>query len=209
MVHGHSDTSVCGVVCRNVVRRFVSCLMAPMKATTSPSTSVMSMWSCTATVSPGDVGTVRSAAKQLQQSADTHVVPAPDVPEKSGSVRHETAGSHDRGPKGSWLRRAPLQAARTSLSTGREQRPNNFCTPWCWSYPESDYTFGVAQAKAWIEELHRPGAVDPVIHPISSTSDRRSRVSLLLRPALPADSPSLRSPQSCASACRQDSLLVA
>ncbi len=87
------------------------------------SASVMSMWElyrhCQ---SSGDVETVLSAAKQLQQSADTHVVP---------------------------------EAEQLLYAV-------------VLSYPESDYTFYVAQAKVWIEELHRPGTPDALIHPIST-----------------------------------------
>ena len=137
------------------------------KATTSPSTSVMSMWElyrhCQ---SSGDVETVLSAAKQLQQSADTHLVPAPDVPKSLDRFVTRQPVRTTVDPK-ALAASCTLQAARTSLSTGREQEAEQLLYAVVLSYPESDYTFYVAQAKVWIEELHRPGAVDPVIHPIS------------------------------------------
>ena len=61
------------------------------------SASVMSMWElyrhCQ---SSGDVETVLSAAKQLQQSADTHVVPAPDVPKSLDRFVTRQQGSGSR-----------------------------------------------------------------------------------------------------------------
>ena len=140
---------------------------APTQSPAVRSTSVMSMWElyrhCQ---SSGDVETVLSAAKQLQQSADTHVVPAPDVPKSLDRFVTRQPVRTTVDPK-ALAASCTLQAARTSLSTGREQEAEQLLYAVVLSYPESDYTFYVAQAKVWIEELHRPGAVDPVIHPIS------------------------------------------
>lgn len=131
------------------------------------SPSVMSMWElyrhCQ---SSGDVETVLSAAKQLQQSADTHVVPAPDVPKSLDRFVTKQPVRTTVDPK-ALAASCTLQAARTSLSAGREQEAEQLLYAVVLSYPESDYTFYVAQAKVWIEELHRPGTVDPVVHPIS------------------------------------------
>lgn len=132
------------------------------------STSVMSMWElyrhCQ---SSGDVETVLSAAKQLQQSADTHVVPAPDVPKSLDRFVTKQPVRTTVDPK-ALAASCTLQAARTSLSAGRGQEAEQLLYAVVLSYPESDYTFYVAQAKVWIEELHRPGSSDAVIHPISA-----------------------------------------
>ena len=132
------------------------------------STSVMSMWElyrhCQ---SSGDVETVLSAAKQLQQSADTHVVPAPDVPKSLDRFVTRQPVRTTVDPK-ALAASCTLQAARTSLSAGREQEAEQLLYAVVLSYPESDYTFYVAQAKVWIEELHRPGSSDAAIHPIST-----------------------------------------
>ena len=130
--------------------------------------SVMSMWElyrhCQ---SSGDVETVLSAAKQLQQSADTHVVPAPDVPKSLDRFVTRQPVRTTVDPK-ALAASCTLQAARTSLSAGREQEAEQLLYAVVLSYPESDYTFYVAQARVWIEELHRPGTLDAVIHPIST-----------------------------------------
>lgn len=140
---------------------------ASTQSTTMRSTSVMSMWElyrhCQ---SSGDVETVLSVAKQLQQSADTHVVPAPDVPKSLDRFVTKQPVRTTVDPK-ALAASCTLQAARTSLSAGREQEAEQLLYAVVLSYPESDYTFYVAQAKVWIEELHRPGAGGPVIHPIS------------------------------------------
>lgn len=140
---------------------------ASTQSTTMRSTSVMSMWElyrhCQ---SSGDVETVLSAAKQLQQSADTHVVPAPDVPKSLDRFVTKQPVRTTVDPK-ALAASCTLQAARTSLSAGREQEAEQLLYAVVLSYPESDYTFYVAQAKVWIEEMHRPGAGGPVIHPIS------------------------------------------
>ncbi len=140
---------------------------ASTQSTTVRSTSVMSMWElyrhCQTS---GDVETVLSAAKQLQQSADTHVVPAPDVPKSLDRFVTKQPVRTTVDPK-ALAASCTLQAARTSLGAGREQEAEQLLYAVVLSYPESDYTFYVAQAKVWIEELHRPGAGDPVIHPIS------------------------------------------
>jgi len=141
---------------------------APTQSPAVRSTSVMSMWElyrhCQ---SSGDVETVLSAAKQLQQSADTHVVPAPDVPKSLDRFVTKQPVRTTVDPK-ALAASCTLQAARTSLSAGREQEAEQLLYAVVLSYPESDYTFYVAQAKVWIEELHRPDTVDPVIHPIST-----------------------------------------
>jgi hypothetical protein len=140
---------------------------ASTQPTTIRSTSVMSMWElyrhCQ---SSGDVETVLSAAKELQQSADTHVVPAPDVPKSLDRFVTKQPVRTTVDPK-ALAASCTLQAARTSLSAGREQEAEQLLYAVVLSYPESDYTFYVAQAKVWIAELHRPGAGEPVIHPIS------------------------------------------
>ena len=132
------------------------------------SASVMSMWElyrhCQ---SSGDVETVLSAAKQLQQSADTHVVPAPDVPNSLDRFVTRQPVRTTVDPK-ALAASCTLQAARTSLSAGRDQEAEQLLYAVVLSYPESDYTFYVAQAKVWIEDLHRPGAPEPFIHPIST-----------------------------------------
>ena len=131
------------------------------------SASVMSMWElyrhCQ---SSGDVEAVLSAAKQLQQSADTHVAPSPDVPKSLDRFVTRQPVRTTVDPK-ALAASCTLQAARTSLSAGREQEAEQLLYAVVLSYPESDYTFYVAQAKVWIEELRRPGTVDAVIHPIS------------------------------------------
>lgn len=138
---------------------------SPAVAPRSP--SVMSMWElyrhCQ---SSGDVETVLSAAKQLQQSADTHAVPAPDVPKSLDRFVTKQPVRTTIDPK-ALAASCTLQAARTSLSAGREQEAEQLLHAVVHSYPESDYTFYVAQAKVWIEELHRPGTPDAVIHPIA------------------------------------------
>lgn len=130
------------------------------------SASVMSMWDlyrhCQ---SSGDVETVLSAAKQLQQSADTHAVPAPDVPKTLDRFVTKQPVRTTVDPK-ALAASCTLQAARTSLNAGRDQEAEQLLHAVVSSYPESDYTFYVAQAKVWIEELHSPGALNSVVHPI-------------------------------------------
>jgi TolA-binding protein len=130
------------------------------------SASVMSMWDlyrhCQ---SSGDVETVLSAAKQLQQSADTHAVPAPDVPKTLDRFVTKQPVRTTVDPK-ALAASCTLQAARTSLNAGRDQEAEQLLHAVVSSYPESDYTFYVAQAKFWIEELHSPGALNSVVHPI-------------------------------------------
>ena len=132
------------------------------------SASVMSMWElyrhCR---SSSDVETVLSAAKQLQQSADTHVVPAPDVPKSLDRFVTRQPVRTTVDPK-ALAASCTLQAAQTSLSAGREQEAEQLLYAVVLSYPENDYTFYVAQARVWIEELHRPGTLDSVAHPIST-----------------------------------------
>ncbi|ODT44917.1 MAG: hypothetical protein ABS70_04405 [Nitrospira sp. SCN 59-13] len=139
------------------------------RAAAPRSPSVMSMWElyrhCQ---SSGDVETVLSAAKQLQQSAaDTPVLPPPDVPKSLDRFVTKQPVRTTVDPK-ALAASCTLQAARTSLSAGREQEAEQLLYAVVFSYPESDYTFYVAQAKVWIEELHRPGSSDAVIHPIST-----------------------------------------
>lgn len=130
--------------------------------------SVMSMWElyrhCQ---SSGDVDTVLSAAKQLQQSADTHVVPAPDVPKSLDRFVTKQPVRTTVDPK-ALAASCTLQAARTSLSAGREEEAEQLLHAVVSSYPESEYTFYSAQAKVWIEELHSPDPLHPVLHPISN-----------------------------------------
>ena len=134
----------------------------------SRSASVMSMWElyrhCQ---SSGDVESVLSAAKQLQQSADTHVVPAPDVPKSLDRFVTKQPVRTTVDPK-ALAASCTLQAARTSLNAGRDQEAEQLLHAVVSSYPESDYTFYVAQAKVWIEELHGPGTLDSVVHPIAN-----------------------------------------
>ena len=136
---------------------------------TPRSASVMSMWElyrhCQ---SSGDVESVLSAAKQLQQSADTHVVPAPDVPKSLDRFVTKQPVRTTVDPK-ALAASCTLQAARTSLSAGRDQEAEQLLHAVVSSYPESDYTFYVAQAKVWIEELlHGTGRLNSVIHPIAN-----------------------------------------
>src|SRR5688572_776059 len=88
---------------------------------TSRSASVMSMWElyrhCQ---SSGDVESVLSAAKQLQQSADTHVVPPPDVPKSLDRFVTKQPVRTTVDPK-ALAASCTLQAARTSLNAGRDQ----------------------------------------------------------------------------------------
>lgn len=132
------------------------------------SASVMSMWElyrhCQ---SSRDVESVLSAAKQLQQSVDTHVVPAPDVPKSLDRFVTKQPVRTTVDPK-ALAASCTLQAARTSLSAGRDQEAEQLLHAVVSSYPESDYTFYVAQAKVWIEELHGPGTLDSVVHPIAN-----------------------------------------
>ena len=131
------------------------------------STSVMSMWDLYRQCqSSGDVETVLSAAKQLQQSADTHVVPAPDVPKSLDRFVTKQPVRTTVDPK-ALAASCTLQAARTSLNAGREQEAEQLLYAVLLNYPESDYTFYVAQAKVWIEELY-PDTLDSVVHPIST-----------------------------------------
>ena len=52
---------------------------------------------------------------------------------------------------------------------GRDQEAEQLLHAVVSSYPESDYTFYVAQAKVWIEELlHGPGTLNSVVHPIAN-----------------------------------------
>jgi hypothetical protein len=142
----------------------------PSGQTATPrSASVMSMWElyrhCQ---SSGDVETVLSAAKQLQQSADIHVVPAPDVPKSLDRFVTKQPVRTTVDPK-ALAASCTLQAARTSLSAGRDQEAQQLLHAVVSSYPESDYNFYVAQAKVWIEELlHGPGALNSVVHPIAN-----------------------------------------
>ena len=132
------------------------------------STSVMSMWElyrhCQ---SSGDVETVLTAAKQLQQSADTHAVPPPDVPKSLDRFVTKQPVRTTLDPK-ALAASCTLQAARTSLSAGRDQEAEQLLHAVVSSYPESDYTFYVAQAKVWIEELHGQRTQNSVIHPIAN-----------------------------------------
>ena len=117
--------------------------------------------------SSGDVETVLSAAKELQQSADTHVVPAPDVPKSLDRFVTKQPVRTTVDPK-ALAASCTLQAARTSLNAGRDQEAEQLLHAVVSSYPESDYTFYVAQAKVWIQELHGPGSLDSVVHPIAT-----------------------------------------
>ena len=132
------------------------------------STSVMSMWDlyrhCQ---SSSDVESVLTAAKQLQQSADTHVVPAPEVPKTLDRFVTKQPVRTTVDPK-ALAASCTLQAARTSLSAGRGQEAEQLLHAVVSSYPESEYTFYVAQAKVWIEELHGQRGSDSVIHPIAN-----------------------------------------
>ena len=129
---------------------------------------VMSMWElyrhCQ---SSGDVDTVLSAAKQLQQSAGEHVAPAPDVPKSFDRFVTKQPVRTTVDPK-ALAASCTLQAARTSLSAGRKEEAEQLLHAVVSSYPESEYTFYSAQAKVWIDELHSPGTVHPVLHPITN-----------------------------------------
>jgi hypothetical protein len=132
------------------------------------STSVMSMWDlyrhCQ---SSGDVDTVLSAAKQLQRSADTDVGQTTDLPKSLDRFVTKQPVRTTVDPK-ALAASCTLQAARTSLSAGREEEAEQLLHAVVVSYPEDDYTFYVAQAKVWIEELHPPGTSSPGAHPISN-----------------------------------------
>jgi hypothetical protein len=132
------------------------------------SPSVMSMWDlyrhCQ---SSGDVESVLTAAKQLQQSADTHVGPAPEVPKTLDRFVTKQPVRTTVDPK-ALAASCTLQAARTSLSAGRGQEAEQLLHAVVSSYPESEYTFYVAQAKVWIEELHGQRGLNSVIHPIAT-----------------------------------------
>ena len=117
--------------------------------------------------SSGDVETVLSAAKQLQQSADTHIVSAPDVPKSLDRFVTKQPVRTTVDPK-ALAASCTLQAARTSLNAGRDQEAEQLLHAVVSSYPESDYTFYVAQAKVWIEELRGPGTLNSVVHPIAN-----------------------------------------
>ena len=135
----------------------------------SRSTSVMSMWDlyrhCQ---SSADVEAVLTAAKQLQQqSVDTHVVPAPEVPKTLDRFVTKQPVRTTVDPK-ALAASCTLQAARTSLSAGRGQEAEQLLHAVVSSYPESEYTFYVAQAKVWIEELHGQRGPDSVVHPIAT-----------------------------------------
>ncbi|MCC2639683.1 MAG: exported protein of unknown function [Nitrospira sp.] len=132
------------------------------------STSVMSMWDlyrhCQ---SSGDVETVLSAAKQLQQSADTHVGQPADLPMNLDRFVTKQPVRTTVDPK-ALAASCTLQAARTSLNAGREEEAEQLLHAVVVSYPEDDYTFYVARAKVWIEELHPLGTFRSRVHPISN-----------------------------------------
>jgi outer membrane protein assembly factor BamD (BamD/ComL family) len=139
------------------------------QASVSRSTSVMSMWDlyrhCQ---SSADVETVLTAAKQLQQqSAETHVEAAPEVPKTLDRFVTKQPVRTTVDPK-ALAASCTLQAARTSLSAGRGQEAEQLLHAVVSSYPESEYTFYVAQAKVWIEELHGQRGPDSVVHPIAA-----------------------------------------
>jgi hypothetical protein len=144
-------------------------LFQPSEQTSaSRSFPVMSMWELYRHChSSGDVDTVLSAAKQLQHSAGEHVAPAPDVPKSFDRFVTKQPVRTTVDPK-ALAASCTLQAARTSLSAGRKEEAEQLLHAVVSSYPESEYTFYTAQAKAWIEELHSPGTVHPVLHPITN-----------------------------------------
>jgi hypothetical protein len=108
-----------------------------------------------------------SAAKQLQQSADTDVGQTTDLPKSLDRFVTKQPVRTTVDPK-ALAASCTLQAARTSLSAGREEEAEQLLHAVVVSYPEDDYTFYVAQAKVWIEELHPPGTSSPGAHPISN-----------------------------------------
>ncbi|HVG01450.1 MAG TPA: hypothetical protein VM842_01105, partial [Nitrospira sp.] len=133
------------------------------QASVSHPTSVMSMWDlyrhCQ---SSADVETVLTAAKQLQQSADSHVAPTPEVPKTLDRFVTKQPVRTTVDPK-ALAASCTLQAARTSLSAGRGQEAEQLLHAVVSSYPESEYTFYVAQAKVWIEELHGQHGPESVV----------------------------------------------
>lgn len=112
---------------------FAGCQMfdASTQSTSVRSTSVMSMWElyrhCQTS---GDVETVLSAAKQLQQSADTHVVPAPDVRRVWIASSRNSRSARPWIPK-PWLRRAPCRRPGPASARDASRKPNSYCMPWC------------------------------------------------------------------------------
>ena len=101
--------------------------------------------------SSGDVETVLSAAKQLQQSADTHVVPAPDVPKSLDRFVTKQPVRTTVDPK-ALAASCTLQAARTSLSAGREQEAEQLL------YAVSDLGHIIETAWRWMT-THRTQAM--------------------------------------------------
>ena len=145
------------------------CQSAGQSSVSRPSsTSVMSMWDlyrhCQ---SSGDVESVLTAAKQLQQSADSHVEPTSEVPKSLDRFVTKQPVRTTVDPK-ALAASCTLQAAQTSLRAGRGQEAEQLLHAVVSSYPESEYTFYVARAKVWIEELHGQRGPDAVIHPISN-----------------------------------------
>ncbi len=129
--------------------------------------SVMSMWDlyryCQTS---SDVEAVLTAAKELRQSADTHVVPTADLPKSFDRFVARQPVRTTVDPK-AMAASCTLQAARTSLSAGRGRVAEQLLHSVVVSYPETEYTFYVEQAKVWIQELRRPGSDNPELHPIS------------------------------------------
>lgn len=144
-------------------------VLAPAeKGVGTRSASVMSLWELYrhCQTSP-DVETVLSAAKQLRQSADVSLNPSSDLLKSLDRFVMRQPVRTTVDPK-AMAASCTLQAARTSVIAGREQEAEQLLYSVVAGYPETDYTFYVAQAKVWIEELQRPGPMSPAIHPIST-----------------------------------------
>jgi hypothetical protein len=54
------------------------------------------------------------------------------------------------------------------LNAGREREAEQLLHSVVASYPETEYTFYVEQAKLWIEELRRPPSENSDLRPISN-----------------------------------------
>jgi hypothetical protein len=114
-----------------------------------------------------DVDSVLIAARELRQSADIHVMPTADLPANLDRFVSRQPVRTTVDPK-AMAASCTLQAARTSLNAGREHEAEQLLHSVVASYPESEYTFYVEQAKLWIEELSRPGRENSALHPISN-----------------------------------------
>jgi hypothetical protein len=114
-----------------------------------------------------DVESVLTAARELRQSADTQLVPVGELPANLDRFVSRQPVRTTVDPK-AMAASCTLQAARTSLNAGREREAEQLLHSVVASYPETEYTFYVEQAKLWIEELRRPGSENSDLRPISN-----------------------------------------